>query len=282
MKGNDLLPMIACEALLRTEGTLPVNVKFLIEGEEEIGSPSLAAFIAEHLDLLRCDLAVSADGGVGDSVKPELRRGVRGLCGLQIDVRTANVDMHSGSGGMAPNPIHALVRILDSLRSPDGRVLVAGFYDEVRPLTDRERETLAAAPFSVADMMRGAGIREAFGEPGFTPLERMASRPTLEVNGIWGGYQGEGTKTVIPKEAHAKITCRLVADQTPGLIRERVLAHIQKHAPSYADVSVQVPPGESDPYLMPEDHPAFLVASRVVADVLGRAPHSLWGGGRCP
>lgn len=283
MKGNDLLPIIACEAFLRTEGRLPVNVKFLFEGEEEIGSPSLAAFIAQHVDLLRCDLVVSADGGVGDAEQPRLGRGVRGLCGLQIDVQTADVDMHSGSGGITPNPIHALTRILDSMRSPDGRILVEGFYDEVRPLTEGERATLAATPGDpVAEMMRNAGILEPFGEPGFTPLERMASRPTLEVNGIWGGYQGDGIKTVIPKEAHAKITCRLVPDQAPGVIRDRVEAHIRKHAPSYAKVSVQALPGEADPYLMPENHPAFLVASRVVTSLMGRAPHPVWGGGTVP
>jgi acetylornithine deacetylase/succinyl-diaminopimelate desuccinylase-like protein len=282
MKGNDLLPIIACEAFLRTEGRLPVNVKFLIEGEEEIGSPSLGAFIAQHAELLRCDLVVSADGGVGSPEEPTLGRGVRGLCGLQIDVQTADVDMHSGTGGITPNPIHALTYLLDSMRSPDGRILVEGFYDEVRPLSEAERATLAASPFDVAEMLRDAGIVEAFGEPGFTPLERVASRPTLEVNGIWGGYQGEGVKTVIPKEAHAKITCRLVADQSPGVIRDRIAAHIAKHAPSYAKVSVQVLPGESDPYMLPEGFPAFQVASRVVTAVMGKAPHPVWGGGTVP
>ncbi|HLO03275.1 MAG TPA: dipeptidase [Symbiobacteriaceae bacterium] len=282
MKGNDLLPIIACEAFLATLGRLPVNVKFLIEGEEEIGSPSLAAFIATHADLLRCDLVVSADGGVGDPEQPHLGRGGRGLCGLQIDVQTANVDMHSGTGGLTPNPIHALIRILDSLRSPDGTILVEGFYDEVRPMTESERATIAASPGDVNELLRDAGIKEAFGEPGFTPLERTASRPTLEVNGIWGGYQGEGIKTVIPKEAHAKITCRLVADQSPGAIRAKVAAHIQKQAPSYAAVTVQVLPGEADPYLMPENHPAYLVASRVLTGLLGKEPYPTWGGGTVP
>lgn len=282
MKGNDLLPIIACEAFLQTEGKLPVNVKFLIEGEEEIGSPSLATFIADHKELLRCDLVVSADGGHGSVEEPHLSRGARGLCGLQIDLQTAKVDMHSGSGGITPNPVHALVYILDSMRAPDGKILVEGFYDSVRPLTESERATLAAAPSNVAEMLRDAGIKEAFGEPGFTPNERTASRPTLEVNGIWGGYQGEGVKTVIPKEAHAKITCRLVADQTPGAIRELVMKHIEKVTPSYATVSVKVLPGESDPYLMPEGYPAWQVASRVLTGLFGREPYPTWGGGTVP
>lgn len=279
MKSSMLLPIIACEALLRTEGRLPVNVKFLYEAEEEIGSPSLPRFLAQHRDLLACDMAVNADGGNGTADRPVAAIARRGLCGLQINVRSATTDLHSGAGGAAPNSIHALVRILDSMRDAEGRILVEGFYDEVRPLSEADREKIAAGAFMAERMKQNGVIKEFFGEPEFTPYERMVARPTLEVNGIWGGYQGDGVKTVIPCEAHAKITCRLVPDQTPAQIRQRLLDHIRLHAPSAADVSVEVLPGEADPYLMAEGHFGQAALDRTLTALCGRAPvHVRWSG----
>lgn len=282
MKGNLLLPVIACEALLRSEGALPVNVKFLLEGEEEIGSPHLAAFIAAHRELLACDLTVSADGGVGTAEEPVVGTGSRGLCGFQIDIRSAASDLHSGAGGAVPNSIHALVRLLDSMRDPDGRILVEGFYEQVRPLSDGERAMIAAAPFDPAEFKARTGIRAFFGEPGFTPREGSVARPTLEVNGIWGGFQGDGIKTVIPAEAHAKITCRLVADQTPEEIRAKLAAHIERHAPAYAAVTVRPLPGEADPYLVPEGDWGLAALERTMAALCGRAPRHVRSGGTVP
>lgn len=282
MKGNLLLPVIACEALLQTGGALPVNVKFVMEGEEEVGSPALAPFIAAHHDLLACDVAVSADGGNGTPEEPVAGIGTRGLGSLQINVRTASTDLHSGNGGMAPNSIHALVRLLDSLRDAEGRILVEGFYDEVRPLTDAERRQIAAFPGSLEEYLSRNGIRETFGEPEYTAKERVASRPTLEVNGIWGGYQGAGTKTVIPAEAHAKLTCRLVPDQSPEQLLEKVSAHIRRHTPSYAEVTVEIPPDGADPYMLPGDHPALAALERVLTAMTGKAPTRRWGGGTVP
>jgi len=282
MKGNLLLPVIACEALLRTEGQLPVNVKFLLEGEEEIGSPHLGPLLEEHRQLLACDLMVSADGGCGTPERPEVWLGPRGLVALQINVRTADRDLHSGNGGLAPNPIHALVRLLDSMRDGEGRITVAGFYDSVRPLSEDERADIAAAASPLTEFRAETGVRGFFGEPGYTPFERASARPTLEVNGIWGGFTGEGVKTVIPCEAHAKITCRLVPDQRPGEIREKLLAHIRQHAPAYAEVTVDHLPGEADPYLIPADHPAQQALVRVVTELTGKAPRVTRGFGTVP
>jgi acetylornithine deacetylase/succinyl-diaminopimelate desuccinylase-like protein len=282
MKANVLLPIIACEALLKTEGTLPVNVKFLIEGEEEIGSPSLSSFIQKHRELLSCDLAVSADGGVGTAEEPVVSLGLRGLCALQVNVKSANTDMHSGMGGIVPNSIHALVRILDSMRDAEGRITVEGFYDDVRELTEADKAEIAAYPIQVDELKERTGIKDFFGEPEFTPKERVAARPTLEVNGIWGGYQGEGIKTVIPCEAHAKITCRLVPDQTPERVRERILAHINRVAPPQVSVSVDILPGEADPYVLSSNHPGVVALRRVLAKVSEREASFIRGGGTVP
>ncbi|MCA9967394.1 MAG: dipeptidase, partial [Anaerolineales bacterium] len=209
-KGGMLTPILAVEALLQSEGKLPLNVKFIFEGQEEIGSPQLPAFMAANRDRFACDLVASADGLQWTADEPSLVVGLKGLAALQIDVQTANGDLHSGlHGGAVPNPIHALVRILDSLRSPEGKIMVDGFYDDVVALSETEREQLTAVPFDETDYKASLGLDDLFGEPGYTTRERNWTRPTLEINGIWGGFQGEGTKTVIPNQAHAKITCRL-------------------------------------------------------------------------
>ena len=282
MKGNLLLPIIACEALLQTEGRLPLNVKFLFEGEEEIGSPHLGPVLEQNRDLLACDVMVSADGGMGTPERPEVWLGPRGLVALQIHLRTADRDLHSGNGGLAVNPIHALVRLLDSMRDAEGRVTVAGFYDRVRPLTPAERAEIAAAALPLEEFRRTTGARGFFGEPEYTPWERASARPTLEVNGIWGGFTGPGVKTVIPCEAHAKITCRLVPDQSPAEIREKLVAHILAHTPAYAEVSIEHLPGEADPYLIPPDHPAQRALVRVLTRLTGREPRVTRGFGTVP
>ncbi len=191
MKGNLLLSILAVEALLRSVGALPLNVKFLFEGEEEIGSVHLSAFVAGHQDRLACDLAISADGWQWSEEQPCLIVSNRGVCGVQIDVRGARSDLHSGMwGGAVQNPIHALAQLLASMRSPEGKILVAGFYDDVRPLSERDRVLLAAVPFDEAEYRATLGVEEFFGELGYSTMERRSVRPTLEVNGIWGGYQG--------------------------------------------------------------------------------------------
>jgi acetylornithine deacetylase/succinyl-diaminopimelate desuccinylase-like protein len=223
---------------------------------------------------LQADLAVSADSGQVSEEQPMLLASLRGIVGLQIDVRSAASDLHSGiMGGIAPNAIHALTQILASLRDSQGRIVVEGFHDDVLPVTDQERQQLQAIPDDTREMLREFGIRAAAGDPLFTPRERNWLRPTLEVNGIWGGYQGEGVKTVIPCEAHAKITCRLVANQRPAAIAELLGRHILRHAPAEVEVSLQALPGQGMPYAIPDDHPGQAAAARTLRAVYGREPH---------
>ena len=282
-KGNLLIPILAAEAMLKTEGSLPVNLKFFFEGQEEIGSPQLPDFVATHRQLLACDLVLSADGGQWSEDQPSLSIGFKGACGLQIDVRGAKTDLHSRMyGGAIQNPIHALVRLLDSMRSPDGKILVEGFYDAVVPLSEADRARIAAAPFDEDAYKGRLGVDDLFGEPGYTTLERTGARPTLEVNGIWGGFQGEGLKTVLPSEAHAKITCRLVIDQDPKEIVDLIAAHVKRHAPPGVKVTVRPFGLGARPYLIPADHPGNRVAGAVLEELYGKAPYYTRSGGTIP
>ena len=282
-KGNMLIPILAVEALLKSEGALPVNLKFLFEGEEEIGSPNLPPVVEANRELLACDLVLSADGTQWSEDQPLVLVGLKGLCALQIDVQGANTDLHSGIyGGAVPNPIHALVRILDSMHRPDGKILVDGFYDTVVPLSDEDRALIAAVPFDETAYREELGLEALFGEPGYTTMERAWARPTLEVNGIWGGFQGEGAKTVIPGAAHAKITCRLVAGQQPTDIIQLLTAHVERHAPRGVKVDVRPHPGVADPYLIPRDHPGLAAAHEVLNALYNKAPYYTRLGGSIP
>ncbi len=282
-KGNMLPPILAVEALLGTTGTLPVNVKFLFEGQEEIGSPQIPAFVAAHREMLACDLVVSSDGGQWSETEPAILTGLRGGCGLQIDVRGPNRDLHSGIyGGAVQNPIHALAAILASMRGADGRILVEGFYDAVQPLTDDERRRFASVPFDEAAYMEDLGVTALWGEAGYTVYERTWARPTLEINGIWGGFQGEGTKTVLPAEAHAKITCRLVANQDPATIVALITSHVQQHTPPGVTVTVTPLKFLAKPYLMRFDHPGNRAVRDVLVHMYGREPYEVRSGGSIP
>lgn len=282
-KGNMLVPILAVEALLKTEGTLPVNVKFLFEGQEEIGSPQLADFIHNYKDLLACDLVLSADGAQWEENQPALWVGLKGICALQIDVKGAKSDLHSGAyGGAVQNPIHALAYILNSLRSKDGVIQVAGFYDRVLPMSNEERAQIAAVPFDEERYKDDIGVRDVFGEVGYSTLERAWARPTLEVNGIWGGFQGEGVKTVLPNEAHAKITCRLVADQDPAEIARLIEAHVERHVLPGVSVSVTIDGSSSKPYFMRPQHPGNIIAREVHEALYRRTPYYVRSGGSIP
>ncbi len=282
-KGNLLVPVLAVEAMLKTLGELPVNLKFLFEGEEEILSPHLPAFLERYRELLSCDVALSADGVQWGEDQPSLLVGLKGACALQVDVHGPATDLHSGMyGGAVQNPIHALVQLLDSLRDPEGRILVEGFYKDVRPLSDEERAQIKAVPFDETRYREQIGLDELFGEPGFTAQERLWARPTLEINGIWGGFQGEGVKTVIPREAHAKITCRLVADQEPVEIVDLIAAHLENQAPPGVRISVQRNPLTALPYLMPADHPVNQAAKTVLQELYQADPYYIRLGGSLP
>lgn len=282
-KGNMLPPILALEALLRTTGKLPVNVKCFFEGQEEIGSPTLPAFIAARKEQFACDYVVSADGGQWAEDQPALAIAFKGLCAVQIDVVGPAYDVHSGGyGGAIQNPIHALVQILASMRGTDGRILVDGFYDSVRPLSAEDRAQIATVPFDEAQYKAKLGIDAVFGETGFTTLERAWGRPTLEVNGIWGGFQGDGVKTVLPSAAHAKITCRLVADQQPETITRLLEEHIRRHTPPGVQVTVTLPESGAIPYLMPADHPSNIAARAVLEELYGKPPIYARSGGTIP
>lgn len=282
-KGNMFTPILGVEALLKTEGALPVNVKFFLEGQEEIGSPQLPAFVEKHRDLLACDLVLSSDGGQYSEDQPSLMLSAKGLAGVQIDVRGAKGDLHSGMyGGAVPNPIHALTAILASLRSPDGKILVEGFYDAVQPLSDADRAAIAAIPFDAQEYQEKVGVTALLAEPGYTSQEHLAARPTLEINGIWGGFQGEGVKTVLPAEAHAKITCRLVVDQDPATIVDLIARHVKKHTPPGVQVTVRALPGTARPYLIPVDHWGNQAATEVLEEIYSKAPYHRRVGGSIP
>jgi acetylornithine deacetylase/succinyl-diaminopimelate desuccinylase-like protein len=282
-KGNMLTPILAVEALLKSEGRLPLNVKFFLEGQEEIGSPQLPAFITSQRDLLKCDLVLSADGAQYSEDQPSLLLACKGLAGVQIDVRGAKGDLHSGAyGGAVPNPIHALTALLTSMRSPEGKILVEGFYDSVLPLSAADRAAIAAIPFDAQSYQERIGVTALLAEPGYTSQEHLAARPTLEINGIWGGFQGEGVKTVLPAEAHAKITCRLVANQEPATIVELLTRHVEKHTPPGVQATVRPLPGTARPYLVPTDHWGNQAAAEVLREIYGKEPYSTRTGGSIP
>lgn len=283
MKGTMFVSILAVEALLKTAGRLAVNVKFILEGQEEIGSPQLPDFVAAHRDLLACDLVVSGDGGQWSEDEPEIGIGLKGGCGVQIDVHGANTDLHSGLyGGGVHNPIHALVRILDSVRSPEGRILVDGFFDDVVPLSEEDRAAIAAPPFDEEEYKASLGVNALFGDPDYTPRERLWARPTLEVNGIWGGFQGEGVKTVIPNEAHAKITSRLVPNQEPERVVRLITEHVKRHTPPGVTADVVPLAFRARPYLVPPDQWGNRILTRVLAGEYGKEPYLTRSGGSVP
>jgi acetylornithine deacetylase/succinyl-diaminopimelate desuccinylase-like protein len=282
-KGNLFIPVIVAEAMLQTSGKLPVNLKFFFEGQEEIGSPHLADFITQNRELLACDLVLSADGGQWGENQPALVLGTRGLAAVFIEVQGPDHDLHSGTyGGTIANPLHALVRILDSLHDPNGGIAIDGFYDDVRRLSEAERAQMAKVPFAEAEYLVETGSPSIFGEPGFTTHERAWARPTLEINGLYGGFQGEGLKTVLPSRAQAKISCRLVADQDPAKIADLLIQHIRKVAPPTVKVAASKRSSGSLPYLIPPDHPGLAVAGSVLKDLYGKDPYPMRMGGTIP
>jgi len=282
-KGNLFIPIIVAEALLKAEGRLPVNLKFLFEGQEEIGSPQLPDFMSANRDLLACDLVLSADGGQWEKDQPALILGTRGLAAVFLDVQGPECDLHSGTyGGTITNPIHALVQILDSMHDAGGQVTVKGFYDSVRLLSDEERDQFARVPFEEARYLREVGANSLSGELGYTTYERAWARPTLEINGIYGGYQGEGLKTVLPGKAHAKISCRLVPDQTPSRVGDLVLAHVKDVTPPGVKVTATKSESGAIPYQIPADHRGLGIAATVLQDVYGKAPYLIRMGGTIP
>ncbi|WP_202081377.1 dipeptidase [Caldalkalibacillus salinus] len=281
-KGQTFMHIKALEAIMNTKGELPLNIKFCIEGEEEIGSPNLDAFVEKHKDLLSADALVISDTPMYEKGKPAICIGLRGLCGLQIDVKGPKGDLHSGLyGGAVQNPIHALVSLLDSMRDAEGRILVKGFYDKVADMSPEEKASYDALEHNEAQMKDALGVPSLYGEKGYTTLERTWVRPTLEINGIYGGFQGEGIKTVLPSEAHAKITCRLVPHQDPQDIADLIQAHIKEHTPPGVTVETSLF-DQGKPYLTPPDHPAIQAAAKAYEKAYGARPSFTRMGGSIP
>ncbi|MFL5506355.1 MAG: M20/M25/M40 family metallo-hydrolase, partial [Gemmatimonadales bacterium] len=282
-KGPMLIPIKVAEAFFATMGHLPINVKFLIEGEEEIGSRHLEPFVAEHRELLAADVVVSADGAMWRIDEPSLTVANRGLAGLELALQGPAKDLHSGRhGGSVANPLHAMARLVASLHQPDGRVAVAGFYDRVRELSAAERGEIAALPFDEATYLAQVGASAALGEPGYTTLERQWTRPTLEVNGMWGGYEGPGQKTVVPSVAHAKITCRLVPDQEPEAIVALVTRHLEQHVPPGTRLTIAPGDHGARPYHIARDHRVLRAAEAALQETYGVAPLIVRMGGTVP
>ena len=261
-KGQTFMHVKAVEALLKLNGELPVNIKFIVEGEEEIGSPNLPKYVEQNLEQLKADLIVISDTGMQGPGRPAVCYGLRGLAGIQIDVKGPKGDLHSGLyGGAVQNPLHAIVEILQSFRDKEGVIQVEGFYDDVLEVSDAERAEFAALEFDLEQEKKDLGITEDFGEKGYSFVERTWIRPTLEINGITGGFSGEGIKTVLPAEASSKITCRLVPNQDPDDIVAKLRAHVEAHKP--AGVTVKISEfDKGQPFLTPYDHPAIQAAGR--------------------
>jgi acetylornithine deacetylase/succinyl-diaminopimelate desuccinylase-like protein len=274
-KGQLFLYVKLVEAWLRTTGTMPVNVKFCIEGEEELNCLHTPAFIEAHQELLAADMVVLSDTQMIEKGKPAIVHGLRGGIGVEVEVQAANKDLHSGIyGGGVPNALHALTKLLHSFHKEDGTVAVEGFYDTVRTLTDAERESLARQGTDEAKIREEFGLSELFGEPGYSFIERTTARPTLEVVSVSGGVM----KPIVPSKAVARIISRLVADQKPEEVMDVLESHILKHTPPYVQ-STMKRLNRGNPYLTPVDHPVMQAASQAYEAVYGMAPVFTRAGG---
>jgi acetylornithine deacetylase/succinyl-diaminopimelate desuccinylase-like protein len=272
----------AIEALMRTRGSLPVNLKVIVEGEEESSSVHLDDWLAANGERLKADFAVISDTGFFEGNLPAITIALRGLVYFQLDVTGSTVDLHSGGyGGAVDNPANALCQIVAALKGPDGRVTVPGFYDDVVELSPLDKQAFASLPFDEKEYVKSIGVPALFGEPGFTTLERLGARPTFDVCGIWGGFEGDGPKTIIPAHAHAKISFRLVADQDPEKIFGLVASYIDQVAPKSVHYSIQRL-GDGKPSLTPIDSPTMRAAARAIEAAFGAPPLYIREGGSVP
>lgn len=282
-KGQMMAHVLGVEQTLRENADLPVNLIFLFEGEEEIGSPSLASFLLQHCEDLKCDVIAISDTGMVAPGVPTLGYGLRGIACCDVVLRGPKGDLHSGLfGGAVANPAAAMARLVSSLHALDGRVAIEGFYDQVRPLEAWEREMWCAVPGATdANFLSVTGSPGLFGEPGYSTAERIWARPTAEVNGIGGGYQGEGSKTIIPAEAFAKLSFRLVPDQTPKEIMEKVRRHLECHCPAGVEIEVIVG-HDGKPYVTDPASKYGLAAQAALRASFGAEPILIREGGSIP
>jgi acetylornithine deacetylase/succinyl-diaminopimelate desuccinylase-like protein len=281
-KGQVHIHVKAIESFIKTAGKLPINLKFIVEGEEEIGSENLDELLRARAKDLEADFVCVSDTAMFGRGIPSLCVGLRGLMYLEIRVDGPSVDLHSGSfGGGVANPVNVLAKLIARLHDDEGRVAVPGFYDKVVALTPEERKEMASLPFNGKEWLASTGASAAVGEKGFSTLERVWARPTLDCNGISGGFQGEGAKTIIPARAGAKISCRLVPHQEPEEIQKLVGDFLKRSAPLGVRVSIEYHHG-GRPYLAPTDHPVFDVAKRAFTKAFGRPTVFIREGGSIP
>lgn len=281
-KGQFFVHLKGIEAFLQNGGTLPVNVKMILEGEEEIGSENLPAFLRERKDLLASDLVLISDTSMFARGVPSICYSLRGLAYMQVDLVGPNRDLHSGSfGGSVHNPIQALAEMIAGLHDANGKVTIPGFYRDVRPLSKKERAAFKKLPWSDRNYAKDLGVKQLYGEKGYTSLERLWARPTLECNGIWGGFTGEGAKTVLPSKASAKISMRIVADQSSKKIATLFEKHIKKIAPRTVTVTVRNLHG-GEPAITPIDSPGVQAAVVALEKGFGKRPLYQREGGSIP
>jgi acetylornithine deacetylase/succinyl-diaminopimelate desuccinylase-like protein len=280
-KGQFYMHVKALEIMTAT-GTLPVNIKFLIEGEEEVGSSHLSDFVKTNKSLLQADVILISDTSMLSMDTPSIDVGVRGLSYIEVEVTGPNRDLHSGVyGGAVANPATLLAKMIASCHDENNRITIPGFYDDVLEASAEERNKMAAAPFDEEEYKKDLGIPAVWGEKGYSTHERTGIRPTLEVNGIWGGYTGEGSKTVLPSKAFAKISCRLVPNQTSQKITDKLIAYFQSIAPQGVTVKATEHHG-GEPYLTPIDSHAYRSAAKAIAQTFGKEPIPVRGGGSIP
>ncbi|MBY5957141.1 dipeptidase [Membranicola marinus] len=280
-KGQLFMQVKAVEALINSD-LLHCNLKFLYEGEEEVGSENLEKFCIEHTDLLTADVILISDTAILSNDTPTITTGLRGLSYVEVKVTGPKVDLHSGVyGGGVANPINVLAQMIAQMHDDQGRITIPGFYDDVEVVSNEEREAMNKAPFDLEKYKEGIGVQEIWGEEGYTTLERTSIRPTLDVNGIWGGYIGEGAKTVLPSEAQAKISMRLVPNQDPDQITELFVDYFKSIAPDTVTVEVN-PHHGGRPAVTPIDSVAYHAASKAMTKAFGKEPIPLRGGGSIP
>jgi acetylornithine deacetylase/succinyl-diaminopimelate desuccinylase-like protein len=281
-KGQVFIHLKAVEACMKNTGSLPVNIKMLIEGEEEVGSENLDKFVTEHKEMLKADLVVISDSSMFAKGVPSVCYGLRGLAYMEVEVTGPNSDLHSGSfGGSVHNHVQALSEMIASLHDKNGKITVKGFYDDVRPLTKAERNSYKKLPWNDKKYAKQLGVKQLYGEKGFTTLERLWARPTLECNGIWGGYTGEGAKTVLPAKAFAKISMRLVPDQSSTRAAKLFERHLKRIAPKTVTVTVKALHG-GEPAITPIDSPGVQAAVVALEKGFGKKPLYQREGGSIP
>ena len=280
-KGQFYMHIKAFETMMQTN-TMVTNIKFIIEGEEEVGSPNLGKFVAENKELLKADVVLISDTAMLSMDTPSIDVGVRGLSYIEVEVTGPNRDLHSGVyGGAIANPITILAEMIASCHDKNNHIIIPGFYDDVAVATPEERELMAAATFHEEEYKKDLGVNELWGEKGYTTNERTGIRPTLELNGIWGGYQGEGAKTVLPSKATAKISARLVPNQSSKKVTKILLDYFKKIAPPTVTVYAFEHHG-GEPYLTPIDSKAYLAAAKAIETTFNKKPIPVRGGGSIP